>query len=551
MKTISIKEEKFLINLKKIFSLNSIAKHLYENKIGLIILLHHIKAKEWPWKGKELNNDPVVSIPFLWGISYAENEEDIKILYDIHPCKAFPLKYNKYNSNAEIAKIPIEKNKFGTLGGCARYFVNVNNQIYKIFEKIPLYCSIFGVPDDCFSNNFERKMIGVIKKFNNLNLWCFEETEYISEKILPIMKLNFMKGSFLPSKYYPFVKSSSRFLRGIFHIKDLEELNSEPWYSYTYELIDDMNPFESDDYYRYEEKALFFLRKKLLFEFIRQFLLIVNRNKFEKFKATGPTGLNLKNLTNFKRDLEKITYNLVNNTKSDLDSFIEQYQYTFDFDKFKRSRFLVLDVEYAHISYPAVEKKRSFNFPSIVTNMIWKGIRKGFDIKINIFTLPCHFCQNHCKFYKKKLIKFDCLDFAFDFFQKQIDLFSDLLATYEGFKMYSYGKSDFFQLEQVANIFTDSFEIKEFQRKNRTKTLRLIRISEDLAIKNKSLKFIEDIILKKKFPSWSRKSVKEKINKRFMTQYNSMKWQKRYTKIIQACIDDAFSALLFMISKIF
>lgn len=552
MKSISIKEEKkFLNDLKEIFSLEAIANYLYENKIGIIIILHHIKAKEWPWQGKELNNESVFNIPFLWGISYAENKDDIKVLYDIHPCKSLPSQYNRYNSNAKVTKIPIERNNFGTLGGCARYFVKVNNLIYTIFKKIPSYCSIFGMPDDCFNANFEETMIETIIKFKNFNLWCFEETEYISEKITPIIDLNFMKGSFLPSKYYPFVESSSKFLRGIFSIKDLDKLNSEPWYLYTYELIDDMNPFKSDDYYRYEEKALYFLRKKLLFEIIRQCLLIVNKEKLKKFKVTGPSGLNLEDLENYKSDLNKIKQNIINNTKLDLDSFISQYQATFNFNKFKKSRFLVLDVEYTHVSYPTVNNKRFFNFPSIITNIIWRGVRKGFDIKINTFILPCHFCQKHCKFYKKKLIKFDCLEFAFDFYQKQIDLFSELFATYEGFKLYSYGKSDFFQLEQLTSFFTDSFEIEEFQRKNRIKTSRLIRISEDLAIKDKSLKYIEENLLKKKFPDWSRKNIKEKINKRFLTQYKSKKWQDNYTNIIQACVDDTFSSFLLLISEKF
>lgn len=548
MNIISFKEEKKFLNiLKEIFSLESIANYLYENKIGIIIILHHIKAKEWPWRGKELKNDPIFNVPFFWGISYAEDRKNIKILYDVHPCKSIPSQYNSYNINAKTTKLPIERNNYGILGGCARYFVKTNNRNYTVFEKIPLYCSVFGIPDDCFNPNFEETMIETIEKFKHLNLWCFEETEYISEKVLPIVDLNFMKGSFLPSKYYPFVESSSKFLRGIFSINDLSQLNSEPWYSYTYELIEDMNPFESADYYKYEEKAFYFLRKKLLFEIIRQCLLIFNRDRLKKFKVTGPLDLDLKNLEDYERDLNQIKQNIINRTKLDLDSFINQYQNSFDFNKFKKSRFLVLDIEYVHISYPAGNTMRAFNFPSIITNIIWGGVKKGFDVIINMFILPCHFCQKHCKLYKKKLIKFDCLEFAFDFYQKQIDIFSELLATYEGFKLYSYGKSDFFQLEQLTNFFTDSFEIEEFQRKNRIKTIRLTKISEDLAIKDKSLKYIEENLIKKKFPSWTRKIIKERINKRFLTQFKSKKWQDNYIKIIQACVDDSFSTLLLMI----
>ena len=127
----------------------------------------------------------------------------------------------------------------------------------------------------------------------------------------------------------------------------------------------------------------------------------------------------------------------------------------------------------------------------------------------------------------------------------------DLLANYEGFKLYSYGKSDFFQLEQLANFFTDSYDVTEFAMKNRIKTRKLIEISEDLAIDGTSLKEAEENILKTKFPSWSRKNIKENINKRFMSEYKSSIWKENYTKITQACVDDAISALLLLIHKKF
>lgn len=117
--------------------------------------------------------------------------------------------------------------------------------------------------------------------------------------------------------------------------------------------------------------------------------------------------------------------------------------------------------------------------------------------------------------------------------------------------MKSYGKSDFFQFEQISNFFTNSFEIKEFHRINRIKTRRLIQTSEDLAIKEKSLNYVEEEILKIKFPGWSRKFVKERINKRLMTKYKSEKWQENYSYIVQACVCDTLSALLLMIAKKF
>ena len=55
-------------------------------------------------------------------------------------------------------------------------------------------------------------------------------------------------------------------------------------------------------------------------------------------------------------------------------------------------------------------------------------------------------------------MKFEYLKFAYDFSQEQLALFRKLLSTYEGFRLYSYRKSDFFQLEQISNFFTNSFE---------------------------------------------------------------------------------------------
>lgn len=545
------KEERFLEDLKEIFSLIEIAQYLYENKLGIVIILSHIKAKEWPRKDQELNNEPINEIPFLWAISYAENKENIKIIYDIHPGKCLPSKFNQENNISKKKKLRIENNNFGTLAGCARYFVEVNGFVYKIFEKIPLYCSIFGIPDDCFCPNLEKIMIETLKRHKNLELWCFEETEYITENVLPNIQLKFMKGDLLPSIFFPFVDSSSKFLRGIFKINDLNPLNSEPWYSQCYELINEFNPFESKDYFRYEEKALYFIKKKLIFEFIRLFLLISNRDNLEQYNVNEEKKLNLKYFTNYIEDIEYIKQKVIKETQKSLKFFLNENQSSFNFEKFKKSRFLVLDVEYTHICYPNGKIERIFNFPCIITNIIWKGIRKGFDINVNIFTLPCHFCGGDCEFFRKKIIKFECLNFDLDFYQNQLDLFNELLATYEGFKLYSYGKSDFFQLEQLSNFFTDSFEIKEFHTKNRVKTRRLIELAEDLAIQDKSLKFIEENIIKKQFPSWSRTKIKEKISKRFITKYKTPNWKENYKNIIIDCANDTISTLLYLICKEF
>lgn len=540
-------DKRFLKNLKTIFSLKDISEYFYTNNIGILILLSHIKCKDWPRKDRDLNNEPTEETPFLWAICYAEDKNNTIIQYDLHPAKCFPVKYNSENNNPIKKLLPIEKDKYGTLAACARYQVQVNSYNYNIFEKIPLYCSVFGMPDDCYSSNFENIMMANISKFKKLNLWCFEETEYISKKILPQIDLKFFKGNLLPSKLFPFVDTASRFLRGIFKMKDINLLNSEPWYSGCYELIHDLNPFESPDYFRYEEKAIFFIEKKLVYEFIRLALLIANKEQTDKFNRDNKPKLDLESLNNYLTD----SYNVINDiemtVKGYLNDFIENNKQKINYDKFKKSRFLILDVEFTHVSYPDGSVDRTFNFPCIVTSIIWQGIRKGFDVKIYLHTLPCHFCNSSCEFFKKKVIKHDCISFFPEIYNNLTEIFSNLLATYENISFYSYGKSDFFQLEQLSNFLTDSFEKEEFKRKNRIKTRHLIEIAESLALNGKSLNYIEENIIKTSFPDWERTGIKEKVNKRYMTKYGSDKWEENYRKIISTCMDDAISSFLYLL----
>lgn len=545
---LSLKNEKrFLNNLRTVFSLKNISEYFYDNSIGILILLSHIKCKDWPRKDQELNNEPIEGIPFLWALCYAENKTDIIILYDLHPAKCFPVKFNKENGNPNKKPLPLERDQYGTLASCARYQVHVNCNSYNIFEKIPLYCSVFGMPDDCYSSNFENIMLANLSKFKNLNLWCFEETKYISKKILPQIDLKFFKGNLLPSKLFPFVNTASKFLRGIFKKREINSLNSEPWYSECYELIHDLNPFESPDYFQYEEVATFFIEKKLIYEFIRLALLIKNKKILGKFNQENKPKLELEYLSNYLCDLNNIINNIEETVKDYLKNFIDNNKQKINFDMFKKSRFLILDVEFAHISYPDGNVDRTFNFPCITTNIIWQGIRKGFDVKIYIHTLACHFCPRSCEFFRKKVIKYDCICLFTEFFDNLSELFSNLLAIYDNFKFYSYGKSDFFQLEQLSNFFTDSFEKEEFKRKNRIKTRHLVEIAEDLALNNKSLNYIEENIIKIIFPDWERAKIKEKVNKRYMTKYGSKKWEENYRNIILNCMDDTISTLLYLL----
>ncbi|GAH47305.1 unnamed protein product [marine sediment metagenome] len=84
MEEVNLKNEKrFLADLKNIFSVTNTAKFLFENNIGVLIILNHIKAKDWPWKGKKLENTPTDMIPIIWGIALASDKENIKITFTI------------------------------------------------------------------------------------------------------------------------------------------------------------------------------------------------------------------------------------------------------------------------------------------------------------------------------------------------------------------------------------------------------------------------------------------------------------------------------------
>ncbi len=552
MNSIVLKNQDILIKkLGKIFKLKKISKFLYKKKIGIFILLLHIKAKDWPWKNQTLNNDPVKEIPLLWGIVYAPTIKNIEIVYSIHPIKCFPTNYENRNQNSKKNSIVIEKNDLGTLGGCARYYIEQSDRKYDIFEKNPLYCSIFGLPDDCFSLDFEQKMLEKLKNLKEITFWCYDKNEYISKKIEPLLKLNYMKQKFLPSVYFPFVDSPSKFLRGLFKAKDLSFLNSEPWFNQGYELIKKMDTTKENSY-RYEEEAIYFIKKKLVFEAIRELLLLYNKSSFKSFKIEKTPKLINNKKEKFEKNLFYLKNKVIRDRKNNIDNFIKYNKNNFDFEKFKRSRFLVIDVEYIHVEYPKKNSNRTFNFPSIITNIIWQGVRNGIDIIINVLKLPCHFCiEKDCDAFQKKIIKFDCLAYADNLYEKQIKFLNNMLIRYEGFKMYSYGKSDFFQIEQLTNFFTNSCESPEFQRKNRKRDKRLIEIFEDLAIKGKSLNDVENDEIKKRFPTWRRKKSKINVNSRFMTRFNSRNWDLRYKEALEACLDDTISAFLFLITQQF
>jgi hypothetical protein len=264
----------------------NIQKYLFENNIGIFILLNHLKATEWPIKGKPLKNDPI-EIPIVWGFFSSEDGERIKISYGIHPMKCFPQLYLKNNKNSKMHPMSLEKeksNKF-TFGGCQRVKVRISGRDYSI--KAPDYCSIFGLPDDCYDADFENTMIEFLKDTKSSEIWAFENTSYIETKIEPHINIKYMKSEFLPDQHFPYVDSPYNFLRGlgIYSAANLESITEYIWYKSGKDFINERDLDSTLEEYRLDELALDEIYSSLIFEFLRQYLLliIVNSSTFERY----------------------------------------------------------------------------------------------------------------------------------------------------------------------------------------------------------------------------------------------------------------------------
>ena len=542
-------ETTFLKQLEDVFNINDMSKFLFKNEIAVFTILFFIKARNWPLKNKPLDNDPVETIPLLWGFLFAPSKKSIQIIYDIHPTKCFPARYNSFNFNSKISIMPVEKNKYGhILAGCSRNFVEISGYKYKVWDKIPIYCSIFGLPDDCYEENFENRMLDTLKKYNSLNIWCFKENEYLKEKIESSVDLKYMKGSFLPARFYMYIDTAANFLKGVFSSRDLITLNNVSWYSSGKEFIDDMN-INGPDSFRFEEQASYYIKKRIIFELVRLSLLIKNNSLFKSYIPSGPPTLDIEVESKFKKDLNQILTESKKKTEFYINSVIKIIRPNINIDALKKTRFLVTDLEFIHVLYPIDPKTRMFNFPCLFCSIIWSGIRAGFTIDFNAFTLPCHSCIKSCKYFMNKCINFDCLSNGLEFIEKQHNLIENLLAKYEGFKIYSYGQSDVYQLEQGINFFSDSLDIQKYKRRNRIREKRIIEVSEDLSIKNMSLKNIEMEIIQNWLIGWTRLHQKKNFNRRFLTKYNSPNWRMKYKEAINSVIDDTISALFYLIYK--
>lgn len=538
-------ESTIMSELSDIFSVHDSAKFLIENNIGIAIILDYIKAKDWPRKDRKLVKESA-RVPLLWGVLSAHDEKSLKIDYDVHPAKCLPQRYNRYNINAEKNPIVLGTGKRGTLAGCGRTYVEINGYRHCVNEKIPEYCSVFGMPHDCCDPEYEMRMLEFLKTLEALELWCFEKTGYIEERVDNLIKLHYMKGEFLPSRYFLYVDTSSNFLKAIFSIGELEPANQEIWFSGGKEFVEKMD-YTDSDYLRFEEEALCYIKKNLSYEFVRQLLLMTNKKSFTKLSSPKRPKLDLNRVKKVQVDIESI----INRARKETDLYVNDIlrrikRYLTGY--FGNYRFLVLDVEYVPVEFPTRNKK-TFNFPCIFSSIAWLGHKEGLKTNINVFDLPCHSCGIFCSCFKKNHLNFDCLLHGFEFIEKQISIVEEMLSEHEGLKIHSYGRSDIFQLEYASNFFSDSFEIKQYERKNRKRTKRIIEVSSDLFLHQKDLAYVENEIISRWLHGWSRKNEHFNVCNRFMTKWGSNNWEPKYREAIQACVDDAVSAFLYLLYR--
>ncbi len=539
--------ERSFSELQEIFSPSIATDFLFKNRIGIVIILDYFKARDWPWKGRSFANEPVKNIPLVWATFTAPYSRGIRMVWEAHPAKCFPIRYTQYNPNAKRHPIPVVKERIGTLGGCSRTFVTISNRRYEVNEKTPQYCSIFGLPDDCYDPNFEKRMIDTLRRYSELELWCFEKTSYISERVEPQIGLHYMKGEFLPSRHFMYIDTPEHFLKGVHSSKQLESLSGELWYSTGRELIEEMNLDNREFGFRFEEQANYYIRKRLIYEFARLSLLLMKRDSFSSFSFATAPKLCLDNKQEIQTGIDNITMTIKRDKERHVFETMSKIHKYIDFQSFRNSRFMVMDVEYMHVPYPTGSSARFFNFPCIFSNIIWQGVREGLSIKTNVFVIPCHFCEQPCGLFKKKLFKYDCLAYGFKCIEKQASLVEEMLSKYDGFKIYTYGRSDVFQLEQGGDFFSDSFERRRYERRNRKRAQRIVDVSQDLSIPGKALNEIEHEILERWLVGWRREKDKVNVNSRFMTRYGSSRWEANYYEVIDSCLSDTVSAFLYLV----
>jgi hypothetical protein len=535
------------------FSSEDLCNFLFLNNCCISLILVFDKAKWWPFFRTRFISERIENIPIVWAILIPKSQTEVELIWDIHPMKCFPSLYISNNSNFSKYKLPLplEKNSNGSiLSGCPRYVVNISGKEYTGSQ--PEYCSAFGLPDDCFEPNFGTNYIKTLENLKEFNIWFFENNEFLQNNCPGSISKKFMKDEFLPNVFFFYIDNSAQFLSGIFHSIEMAELNQKYWYSNGHDFIKERNYRKSGQPFRFEDSALSIIRNKVICELIRLVLLIQNREKFKAFSIKNTPRYNeiIKNQT--ENRINEIIADVKNSNEPKLNSIIRSIIPKLDLTQLKRTDFLIMDVEFYNVNYPIknpLRDARSFKFPCIFSTIYWHGKENTAEIDINVLTLPCHYCEETCRESKKHSMKFNCLFFANSFIKKQITFFEEKLAEVNSLKLYSYGNGDFKQLEHSDNFFINSYNARMYYRKNRKQPFRIVRLAEDISIKDMSLAKVENEILKSWLNGWSRQGIHVNVNRFFSTPPSRPDFGNRYHDAIETCVADSISTFLYLLYR--
>jgi|WetSurMetagenome_2_1015567.scaffolds.fasta_scaffold06963_3 hypothetical protein len=534
---------------------------IISNKIGVATVLSFKKAKQWPYFHTPFNNHDPEKIPIIWAFLNADSEGRLNFFLGIHPMKCFPTFYLKNNENFKTNPIPIKKIEGVTWAGCLRYDVQVAGKTYGVKQNE--YCYSFGLPDDCYSENFFNDFIKFIKNFNDNEIWFFEKDDTFQASFPKNLKIFYMKEEFLPKKFFFYIDSSSKFLSGIYAIKDLATINRNWWYPSGKEFIRERDFHQSASESRFEEYSIDIIKRKTTSELIRLVLLLYNKEQFKNYTIPSMPNYDEAEKISSETDI----YNIVDEIKSEfqvkIDLLMKSIIGGLNQQKLRTSKFLVMDMEFVRVNVPIkkyqrkrhLTKKRklsdvrSNDFPSLFVSIIWNGKEKRAEIDIKILILPCHFCVEKCKDIRNHSIKHRCLHFAESFINQQTSFFKDYLAENESAKIFSYGRSDVKQLEYSDNFFNDSFNARLYHRKNRKRPMRIIDIAQDIAIPGVSLSEVEEKIIQPWLIGWSREKKHSNVNRNFTIPINVKNFSQRYHNAIETCVLDSISAFLYILHK--
>jgi len=530
---------------------DELCSYLYSSNSCISLLLDFDKAKQWPFFHKKFTDERIHDIPILWALFIPKSPTQIELLWDIHPMKCFPSLYVSNNPNYPKKHIDPQQNNFGkVLSGCPRYVVYTNNREYSGRQNE--YCSAFGLPDDCYDLNFESEYRKILSGLKGYTIWFFESSHFLKTKCPTTVNKQFMKDSFLPHKYFFFIDTASQFLSGIYRASDIAGINANYWYSNGQNFIKERDYNKSGISFRFEDSSLVNIKEKVIYELIRLSILLKDKQKFEDFVIRKPPLYNeaLKNQCDLK--ISKIISDVETKNEPKLNSVIQSILPKLNQTKLKRTNFVVLDVEFFSVNYPTknpTRNIRSFKFPCIFSSIYWNSTSLSAEIDTNVLTLPCHYCAEKCRAYRKHSLDFNCTFFTDLFIKNQVQYFEEKLARCDSLKLYSYGNGDFKQLEYSDNFFINSSNARLYYRKNRKKAFRIVHIADDISKPDTRLAEIEENELKRWLIGWSRQGKHVNVNRLFSTPFSKPDFQQRYHDAIETCVSDSISAFFYLLYK--